>query len=192
MQESPGPFTIDDFDDLSALVIELWESALDRDWTVPAGSLEWSCFTTADHTVDCVFSYALFLASRRQDMYPNFTELHALPGATPSDLIFGLRAVCNMLSAVVRNTEPEARAIIWQRAEAATAPPAEFAPRGGHELILHAHDVCTGLGVRFDPPRDLCSRLWHHTREWPMGPPTATTDDPWSDLLERSGRARLL
>ena len=191
MQETPGPFTIADFDQLSRTVIELWEAAIDRDWSVPAGTLEWSCFTTADHTVDCVFSYALFLASRREDMYPNFTELHALPGAVPSDLIFGLRAVCNMLTAVVTIAEPGARAIIWQRAEPATAPAADFAARGGHELILHAHDVCTGLGVPFDPPRELCRRLWHHTRDWPMGAPIATTDDPWSDLLERSGRARV-
>ena len=78
--------------------MEAWESGLDRDWSVPAGTLEWSCFTTADHTVDCVFSYALFLASRRQDTYPNFTELHALPGASPADLLYGLRAVCTMLT----------------------------------------------------------------------------------------------
>jgi hypothetical protein len=41
------------------------------------GTLEWSCFKTADHTVDCVFSYAFFLASRRTDRYPPFGELHA-------------------------------------------------------------------------------------------------------------------
>jgi hypothetical protein len=80
-----GPFTPDDFAELSALVIAAWTSGLDRDWSAPAGTLEWSCFTTADHTIDCVFSYALFLASRRDDVYPPFTELHALDGATPSE-----------------------------------------------------------------------------------------------------------
>ena len=184
-------FTIEDFDQLSRLVIDTWESAIDRDWSVPAGTLEWSCFTTADHTVDCVFSYALFLASRQQDAYPNFSELHALPGATPSDLVFGLRAVCTMLTAVVTIAHPDAIAIIWLRNGGRTAPATDFAARGGHELILHAHDVCTGLGVPFDPPRELCRRLWHHTRDWPFGPSIETTDDPWSDLLERSGRARV-
>ncbi|MDQ1535513.1 MAG: hypothetical protein QOF28_3274 [Actinomycetota bacterium] len=183
-----GPFTVDDFDHLSRLVIDLWGSAVDRDWSVPAGTLEWSCFTTADHTVDCVFSYALFLASRRQDIYPNFTELHALPGARPADLVHGLRAVCTMLTAVVTLAEPGARAIIWS---GHTAPAPDFAARGGLELILHAHDVCTGLRVPFDPPRNLCRRLRDHTRDWPVGPTLATTADPWSDLLERSGRARV-
>ena len=191
MQEPNGPFTVEDFDQLSRLVMEAWESGVDRDWSVPAGTLEWSCFTTADHTVDCVFSYALFLASRRQDTYPNFTELHALPGASPADLLYGLRAVCTMLTAVITIAEPGARAVIWIRNGGHTAPAPDFAARGGHELILHAHDVCSGLGVPFDPPRDLCQRLWDHTRDWPMGPPLDSTDDPWSDLLERSGRARV-
>jgi hypothetical protein len=191
MSAPARPFTTEDFDQLSRLVIEAWTSALDRDWSVPAGTLEWSCFDTADHTVDCVFSYALFLASRRQASYPNFTELHALPGASPADLVEGLRAVCTMLTAVVTIAEPGARAIIWIRNGGATAPAADFAARGGHELILHAHDVCTGLGMPFDPPRDLCQRLWDHTRDWPMGPPVGTTADPWSDLLQRSGRGRV-
>jgi hypothetical protein len=185
-----APFTTADFDELSKLVVEAWESGLDRDWSVPAGTLEWSCFTTADHTIDCVFSYALFLASRRRDMYPPFTELHALPGAGPSDLVNGLQAVCTMLVAVVAEAGPGTEAIMWGRI-GGLGESRDFAARGGHELILHAHDVCTGLGVPFDPPRDLCERLRDHTREWPVGPEVAPTDDPWSDLLERSGRQRL-
>ena len=184
-------FTPGDFADLSAVVLDAWGSAAARDWSVPAGTLEWTCWTTADHTIDCVFSYALFLASRRQDSYPPFTELHALPGASPADLVEGLRAVCTMLTAVVTIAEPGARAVIWMRNGGATAPAGDFPARGGHELILHAHDVCTGLGVPFDPPRDLCQRLRDHTRDWPMGPPIAMTADPWSDLLEGSGRARV-
>jgi hypothetical protein len=80
-------FSPDDFSALSRLVLETWRSAVDRDWSVPAGTLEWSCWKTADHTVDCVFSYAFFLASRRQDNYPPFGELHALPNATPADIV---------------------------------------------------------------------------------------------------------
>lgn len=52
------------------------------------------------------------------------------------------------------------------------------------ELIVHAHDVCAGLGITFEPPADLCRRLRDHTRSWPMwsshlryGLPD--TDDAW-------------
>lgn len=183
-------FTVEDFSQLSTLVIDAWEAGLDRDWTVPAGTLEWSCFHTADHTIDCVFSYALFLASRCQDAYPNFGELHALPDATPRDLLDGLRAVTTMLTAVIVTADPDVRAVIWHRPEAETAPPQDFAARGALELILHAHDVCVGLGVPFEPPPGLCARLFEHTRAWPFQPAVEATADPWADLLERSGRSR--
>jgi hypothetical protein len=186
-----APFTVDDFDTLSELVLAAWGSAVERDWSVPAGTLEWSCFTTADHTVDCVFSYAFFLASRAQDAYPPFCELHALPGATPADVVDGLRAACTMLSSVIKTAEPDVRAILDYRPEPTTGSPPDFAARGAHELILHAYDVCTGLDVPFDPPRELCQRLRDHTRGWPYGPVVEPAGDPWSDLLERSGRPRL-
>jgi hypothetical protein len=183
-------FTVEDFAQLSTLVLDAWESGLDRDWAAPAGTLEWSCIKTADHTIDCVFSYALFLASRCQDGYPNFGELHALPDATPRDLIDGLRAVTTMLTAVIVTAEPEVRAVIWYRPEAETGSPQDFAARGALELILHAHDVCLGLGVLFEPPPGLCARLFEHTRDWPLEPSVPASSDPWADLLERSGRSR--
>lgn len=183
-----GPFTVDDFDVVASLVLAAWASAVTRDWSVPAGTLEWSCWTTADHTVDCVFSYALFLASRQQDSYPKLGELHAEADATPADLVTGLRSVSTMLSSVVRTAPADARAIIWMRNGGEVAGPVHFAARGAHELILHGHDVCAGLGVAFDPPRDLCQRLWDHTHAWGVFGETDPTGDPWPDLLTRSGR----
>lgn len=179
-------FTADDFTDLSGLVLATWGSGLDRDWSVPAGTLEWSCLYTAEHTVDCVFSYALFLASRKQDRYPRFGELHALPGARAADMLDGLRAVTNLLAATIAATPPDVRAVIWRDTNRG---PEDFPARGGLELILHAHDVSSGLGIPFDPPRDLCRRLFDHTRDWPgHAGVVEPTDDPWSDLLRRSGR----
>jgi hypothetical protein len=61
-------------------------------------------------------------------------------------------------------------------------------------LILHAHDVCSGLRVPFEPPAGLCHRLREHTRPWPMWTLVWNTpgrgDDPWGDLLDASGRRR--
>jgi hypothetical protein len=183
-------FTPEDFAALSALVLEAWGSAAARDWSVPAGTLEWSCWTTADHTVDCVFSYAFFLASRRRDSYPPFGELHALVDATPNDLVDGLRAATSMLSAVIAAADPDEQAVIGLWPYALNGRPADFAARGALEMILHAHDACTGLAVEFDPPRELCLRLRDTARDWPGQAQLPPTDDPWSDLLERSGRPR--
>ena len=67
----PGPFTVADFADVATLSIEAWNSVPDADWGSLAAGLEWSRFETADHTIDCVFSYAFFLASRAQASYPS-------------------------------------------------------------------------------------------------------------------------
>ena len=191
LDDTDAPFTVDDLDRLSGEVLAAWRAGVDRDWTAPAGTLEWSCSHTADHTIDCVFSYAFFLASRCQDDYPAFGELHALPEATPADLVEGLQAVTTMLSATIRAAGPDVRAVIFRHPRPTTAPAASFAARGALEMVLHAHDVCLGLGVDFRPSLDLCGRLWDQTSRWPMMAPAEPTDDAWSDLLQRSGRTRL-
>ena len=186
---APGPFTADDFATVGALVLDAWASGVGLDWSVPAGSLEWSCLFTADHTIDCVFSYALFLGSRKQDGYPNFGEIHALPDATPADMVDGLRAVNAMLSGVIAIAPPDATASIFGGLPTVGGP-ADFAARGALELILHGHDVSAGLGLALDPPADLCRRLLDHTATWPRVGAVDPTEDPWGDLLHRSGRRR--
>lgn len=182
------PFTVDDFEALADLVIASWAAGADRDWGAPAGTLEWTCLFTADHTIDCVFSYALFLASRKTDWYPNFGELHANEGAGPADMVEGLRAVCNMLSATIRCAPPDVQAVIWLKPSVATGSPQDFASRGALELILHAQDVASGLGLAFEPPHELCRRLWRATLERTHTGSQDATDDAWADLLVRSGR----
>ncbi len=187
---NPGPFTAADFAVVATLSINAWNAVTDDDWASPAATLDWSRFETADHTIDCVFSYAFFLASRAQAAYPQFSEVHALDGATPRDLIDGLRAMTNLLIGVIAVATPDTRAIIWRRPEPTLGSPNDFAARGAHELILHTHDICAGTDVAFDPTRAVCQRLVDHTAAWPYGD-LAPTDNPWSDLLARSGRSRV-
>ena len=183
-------FTVEDLEVVGDLALAAWAAAVDRDWSVPAGTLEWSCLATADHTIDCVFSYALFLASRKTDGYPAFDLLRALPGAGPADMVDGLRAVVGMLAAVIRAAPPGARATLFSGGgRPVVTGPAPFAPRGGLELALHAHDVCSGLGVDLALPAEVCARLLAATDGWPGGADGwLPTGDPWTDLLTRSGR----
>jgi hypothetical protein len=195
LQSGSERFIADDLCVLSDLVGSTWLAAADRDWTVPAGTLEWTCLATADHAVDCVYAPAFFLASRLVDAYPEAGgDLTMGERATPALLVESLGIATRMLVAVVNDASDDVRAVIFRRPEMVTAPPADFLPRGAMELILHAHDVCSGLRVPFEPPADLCRRLCEHTRPWPMWTLAwsglADTGDPWGDLLSSSGRAR--
>jgi hypothetical protein len=188
-------FTTDDLYELSDLVAAAWTSAADGDWSVAAGTVEWSCLATADHAVDCVYAPAFFLASRKQDGYPDTgLDLTSGPDATVPRLVQSLRIATRILGAVVNEAEPGTRAVIFRNPAVVTAAPEDFPPRGALELILHTHDVCTGLHVPFEPPAGLCLRLREHTRPWPMWTFVWTelgrTDDPWGDVLTASGRRR--
>jgi len=189
-------FTVDDLATLSAAVSAAWTAAADRDWSVPAGTLEWSCLRTADHAVDCVYAPALFLASRRVDDYPSVGVDLTLGGdATPALLVESLGIATRLLTGAVAEAggEPGVRAILFRRPSPTTGAPADFPPRAALELALHAHDVCDGLGVAFEPPADGARRLREHTRPWPLwesawGGPPGRGDDPWRDLLTATGR----
>ncbi len=185
-----GPFTVIDLDTVARLVLNGWTAAADLDWSVPAGTLTWSCLQTADHVIDCVFSYALFFASRKQDAYPNFGELHALPDATPRDMIDGLRAVTTMLVAVIATAPSDTTAVMLRFPTIRTGGPNDFAARGALEMILHGYDISAGLGLDFPPPDDLCGRLFAATVSWPQPIGVVASSDPWADIVERSGRPR--
>lgn len=186
---------MDDLYELSSYVVSAWKAGSDGDWSVPAGTLDWSCTKTADHAVDTLFAPAFFLASRRQDRYPDLGGAFTVgPEARPDQLTEALEVATRVLAAVVAEAGPEVRAMLFRRPEVVTAPPEDFVARGATELILKAYDVAAGLGVPFEPAAELCRRLREHTRPWPMwtvvwdGLPS--TDDPWGDLLTGSGRRR--
>jgi hypothetical protein len=187
-------FTAADLGALAAVVGEAWLAAADRDWSVPAGTLEWSCLATADHAVDCVYAPAFFLASGRTDAYPTAGgDLRMGDGATPATLVESLHIAVRILTAVVATADPQAEAVLFGRIEPKVGRPPDFLPRAATELALHAHDVCTGLALPFAPPPGAMERLRDHTRDWQMwslldGPALGATDDPWTDMLRASGR----
>ena len=188
-------FTIDDLYELTDLVARTWTSAADLNWSARAGTLEWNCIASADHAVDCVYAPAFFLASRKTDGYPAFgLDLTLGPDATPSRLVESLQTATRMLAAVVEEAPSDVRAVLFQQPNLMLGAPEDFLPRGATELILHAHDVCIGLGVPFEPPAGLARRLREHTRPWPMWTiawnAPDDTNDPWGDLLAASGRHR--
>ncbi len=174
-------------DDLESAVIVL-ENALrpmtDRDWTVPAGGLDWDCWHTAQHIGDCLLSYAGQLVLQPDDRYGRFYAA-ADDGATGADVLEFALAGGRILAAVVRSARPDARAFH----PSGRADPEGFAAMGCLETLLHGEDIARGLGATLDPPRDVCTRLLR--RMFPDQAAGLADVDPWRALLWCSGRADL-
>lgn len=119
------------------------------------------------------------MASCAQEGYLPFRS--RLVRGTPSEglleLIEGMGA---LLATVVRAAAPEARG--WHPYGMADAE--GFAAVGVAEVLLHTHDIATGLGIAYQPDADRCARVvarLHRDLE--------PHDDPWTLLLWATGRA---
>jgi hypothetical protein len=170
---------------LLEIVLGTLDEVVDRDWSKRAGTLEWTCWQTVDHTIDCVFSYGMQVASGAQSGFLPFGELHAAPGATPEDLVAGLRGVGTMFLAVVRDSPPGAVASDGVM----TLDLSDWCARAAYEAVLHAHDVLSGLGVEFRLPDELCRSVIASESLWMLDREQArVAPDPWAALLAASGR----
>src|SRR5260370_31892300 len=59
----------DDLDSVISCVMSGLLPITDRDWSVPAGTLEWDCWHTAEHIGDSLLSYAWQLAVQPTSRY---------------------------------------------------------------------------------------------------------------------------
>lgn len=185
-----GVFTVDDLFAVGSAVARSWADGVGRDWTVKAGTLDWSCAHTAAHAVDTLIAPAFFLASRRTDRYPDAGWAPG-PESRPEAFIEGVEIGVRILAGVVETTPADVRALLFHNFGTVAAP-VDFVPRGALELVLHAHDVCAGLGVTFAPPAEACEHLRAHVADWPFWgnywPQLRMEGDAWDDLLVSTGR----
>ncbi|MCH0539270.1 GNAT family N-acetyltransferase [Streptomyces sp. MUM 203J] len=151
----------------------------DRDWSVPAAGLEWSCHNTAVHIADDFLGYATQLTGRSADGYVPF-GISAEPGTSPDGLVRVIEATGRLFSAAVLTTPPAVRA--WHPYGDAGAD--GFAAMGVVEVLVHTHDILTALGEPdWQPSGHLCTRVLER-----LFPHTPRGDDPWRRLLWATGR----
>jgi DinB superfamily len=167
------------------LVTDALASVADRDWSVPAAGLDWSCWHTVDHMLDCVLSYTLQIAGQAKDGWLALQELHAKPGATPRELVEALGATGETMVAVLGSAPDGFTASDGiQQLDAA-----DWVARAMHELLVHTSDTLTGLGATFDPPAELCRDVLASPALWAIDRERAAAEDsPWHALLAGSGR----
>ncbi len=157
----------------------LWP-ALHADWSVKAGDLEWDCRATLEHMVDAPMVYVTNLAMRSRERLASIRGKE--PDATVEHLLASLERAATILAQVAEAAPPEARG--FHRAGMADAQ--GFVAMACAEILVHAHDVSSGLGVQFAAPAEVAHLTLRRLFPW------APTDvDPWAGLLWAAGRGSL-
>ncbi|MEU3777427.1 hypothetical protein AB0F11_30390 [Streptomyces sp. NPDC032472] len=192
-----GPVTADDLAEGARLVVALLRqpAALAADWNRPAGTLEWSCWETAEHLADDLFSYAAQLGPqapaaaadvpfiwRQEAPGKPWNVIYAERESGPEGLVQVLEACAALHVAMVRTAPPHARAFHLY----GTTDPEGSAAMGLVELFVHAEDLALGLGLDWTAPAAICARVLQ--RLFPTIPPGTA---PWPTLLWATGRGEL-
>lgn len=152
---------------------------VDRDWSVPAGRLEWSCWQTAAHIAHDLTAYAGQLCGRPESAYLPF-DLMVREDAAPERVLAVVEAAGELLCAALAASGPEVRAWHWGPTD-----PGGFAAMGVAETVLHTHDIARGFGLSWEPPGELCAGVL--ARLFPDAP----DGDPARVLLWATGRGEL-
>lgn len=168
-----------DVDRAVAEMVRVLEPHAGRDWSVQAGSLEWSCWTTAAHVAHDLLAYSAQLAGLPGDGYLPF-DVVVRPDTPPHGVLQVVSACGALLGSALTTARPEARAWHWGPCD-----PPGFAAMGTAETLLHTYDITQGLGLSWLPPAQPSAAILR--RLFPDAPP----GDPAQVLLWCTGRAEL-
>jgi hypothetical protein len=188
------PVTAADVELAVALAADALNGALDQDWRVLAGGLEWSCWETVEHMADDLFAYAGQLGPRlppldthvpfawqRRPGGPALT-ITADASAGNAGLVQVFEACGTFLSSLVTTVPAGTRAYhIFGLAD-----PEGFAAMGVVEILVHMRDVAAGLGIDWTPPEELCGRVLFR-----LFPDAPSATPRWETLLWATGRGEM-
>ena len=176
----PDLLTPEDIHTAAAFCRTTLEPALDREWSVLAGDLEWDCRRTLDHVADALFFYAALLATRATERVP--PPRNGDPSASPAQLLATVEAAAAILADVIRAAPSGTRAFH----PAGMADATGWLGMACEEILLHTDDIAQGLEIPFRPPDDRCLRIAARIFPWaPAG------GDSWAALRWAAGRAGL-
>ncbi|MEV0557558.1 GNAT family N-acetyltransferase [Streptomyces sp. NPDC050597] len=175
----------DQVEEAVADAVAVLRRVADRDWSVKAGRLDWSCRRTAEHIASDCIAYAGQLAGLPTDRYVPF-DITFEECESPEDVLQVVEATGTLLAAAVRTAPREARAFHPYPFRSANRE--GFAAMGVTEVLAHTHDIAEGLGIAYEPPAALCEAVL--TRIFPQVRP-APGADHWRTLLWATGRGDL-
>jgi hypothetical protein len=170
-------------DDLLAAIAATRQAltpALEADWEVPAGTLDWTCRQTLDHIANTMLFYATHLATRARERRPPVRN--GDPSRPPAGLLSAAEAAAAILAEVVRAAPPGTRGFH----PAGLADATGFVAMGCTEIMVYSADIAAGLRIAYAPPAGLPARVLQRIFPW-----ASREGDTWATLRWACGRAAL-
>ena len=163
------------------------EPFVDRDWSIRAGDLEWSCRRTLDHIVDALMLYASAVAlpvTSREGWIP---VRNGDDTASVRQLLESLQRAAAILERVCESVSPTTRVFH----PSGLSDRDGFRAMGCSEILTHTDDILLGFGEAdaFTPSDDVCERILQ--RVFPWAPGATTHPDRWQVVKWACGRVAL-
>lgn len=175
--EGLGP---DDLVQAAKVAQQTLRPAIDADWSIKAGDLDWDCRATLDHAINTQIYYSTNLALRSTERLRSVRNGDS--NAAIAELVDAIERAAVILARLAAAAPPDARGFH----PAGMADPQGFVAMGCDEILIHTHDIASGLRLPYAPPADLCRLVVQ--RLFPWAPPGS---EPWPTLLWLNGRAAL-
>lgn len=177
------PMQPDDLPNTAMLCHKTLTPWLDRDWSVPAGDLEWDCRKTLDHVINVQIFLGGNAALRSTSRV--LPARNGDPDAQLSDMLDAMVTTATMLECICAGMTPDERGFH----PAGQADAEGFRAQGCAEMLQHTYDIAAGFGETFRPDEGICERIV--ARLFPWAPGADEHSDRWEALLWASGRIAL-
>jgi uncharacterized protein (TIGR03083 family) len=140
----------------AAAVIAALKPGIDADWSVKAGDLEWTVDRTIAHMTGAPAKYAFYLSNRST----RYVAIRVWPeaDATRQERLEAIEACAAALAGVAATAPPDAFGFHVTGMKNAE----QYLAMACYELLIHAYDVTSGLGLLYEPPEELCQLLIEH------------------------------
>ena len=161
----------------ASFVVDALAPAIGRDWSVRAGRLQWDVEKTIAHMAAATAKHVLYLASRSTRFIAvGLDRWHDASQAEQLDAITGVAAA---QANVAASMPPEERAY-----HGSGMPDAQgYVAMDCLDLLVHGHDVASGLGITYEPPDDLCCVVSARLLPW-----LDISAGAWQAMLRYTGR----
>jgi uncharacterized protein (TIGR03083 family) len=170
----------DDLKSAASQMVTTLSPVADKDWAIPAETLEWSSRFTLDHTVNALMSYATHLATRAPARRPRLRE--TIDAQSEAELLISVESAAAILAEVCQAAPDDARGFH----PAGMADWSGFVGMGCTEILIHTDDIARAFDIDFQADPELSRRVLDRIFPW-----APNDGEAWQILRWAAGRTSL-